>query len=217
MAVLLRRHRAWPSRCASRAGYAVVRRPASSRMPAGSAVATSSRGSRSASSSVSARKVMATVTSWSGRSTIDWITGLDVAGLDHPQVRARLGGLGEPPDPALAAHPPLEGPARNPRARHLEDHVRPGGERSPIGARRSRRRRPCAGSPRIRHCAAPGPFPSPIHPGPPWRRRRPPGRCRRDCARHRPGPRPGRPSVAHGPRRMTATGPRRDACQSPST
>src|SRR5271165_1631565 len=56
---------------------------------------------------------------------LDHVVRADLARLDHPQVGTGPGGLGEPLDPAGLCQPALEGAARNPRAGHLQDHVRP--------------------------------------------------------------------------------------------
>jgi hypothetical protein len=54
----------------------------------------------------------------------DRVARADLTRGDHPQVRAGPGGLGEALDPAGPRQPALEGAARDPRAGHLEDHVR---------------------------------------------------------------------------------------------
>jgi tRNA dimethylallyltransferase len=53
------------------------------------------------------------------------VAGADLADLDHPQVRAGTGRLGELLDPAGLLQPALERSAGNPGTAHLEDHVRP--------------------------------------------------------------------------------------------
>jgi hypothetical protein len=56
---------------------------------------------------------------------LERVSCADIAGLDHAQIRAGPCGLREPLDPAVALQPALEGAARDPRARHLQDDVRP--------------------------------------------------------------------------------------------
>ena len=56
---------------------------------------------------------------------LDLVIGLDLARLDHPEVRTGPGGEHKALDPVGLRQPTLEGAARNPWAGHLQDHVRP--------------------------------------------------------------------------------------------